>query len=211
MSGFDSSDEENEENVRPVEPIRMDWLNLSHPDLCNTLALSSLPGCRFRDVQRNLQKDLDQISQAGISHAVVLMQTPEFRKYRVPDLVYEYEKRGISVLQVPLVDGGVPTPEEMMEILENLENLIEQSGTRILIHCYGGLGRTCLVAACFLMYLDPNLLPDSVISYLRNVRGPRAVQTVRQWNFIHEFRTMEQEFLGNRNRLRDDSSRSVSR
>ena len=25
---------------------RMDWLNLSHPDLCNTLALSSLPGCR---------------------------------------------------------------------------------------------------------------------------------------------------------------------
>jgi len=52
------------------------------------------------------------------------------RKYRVPDLVYEYEKRGISVLQVPLVDGGVPTPEEMMKILENLENLIEQSGTR---------------------------------------------------------------------------------
>ena len=38
---------------------------------------------------------------------------------------------------------------------------------RILIHCYGGLGRTCLVAACFLMYLDPNLLPDTVISYLR--------------------------------------------
>ena len=52
------------------------------------------------------------------------------RKYRVPHLVFEYEKRGISVLQVPLVDGGVPTPEEMMEILENLENLIEQSGTR---------------------------------------------------------------------------------
>ena len=52
------------------------------------------------------------------------------RKFRVPHLVYEYEKRGISVLQVSLVDGGVPTPEEMTGILENLENLIEQSGTR---------------------------------------------------------------------------------
>ena len=33
-------------------------------------------------------------------------------------------------------------------------------GGRLLLHCYGGLGRTCLVAAAFLLGLDPGLAPE---------------------------------------------------
>ena len=38
------------------------------------------------------------------------------------------------------------------------------------------------------MTVDPSLAPETVIQLLRGVRGPRAVQTVRQYNMIMEYR-----------------------
>ena len=40
-------------------------------------------------------------------------------------------------------------------------------GGRLLVHCYGGLGRTCLVVACYLLGLDSTLAPEAVIAILR--------------------------------------------
>ena len=39
----------------------------------------------------------------------------------------------------------------------------------MLIHCYGGLGRTCLLAAALLLNLDQNLLPADAINLLRYI------------------------------------------
>ena len=63
-------------------------------------------------------------------------------------------------------------------------------GHRVLIHCYGGLGRAVLVAACLLQVIDEDLTPDDAISQMRELRGPRAVQSVKQYNFISEFRDL---------------------
>ena len=76
-----------------------------------------------------------------------------------------------------------------------------------MIHCYGGLGRTCLVAATFLLTVDHSLAPETVIQLLRGVRGPRAVQTVRQYNMIMEFRSLQMQGAEGSY----DRSRSVSR
>ena len=63
-------------------------------------------------------------------------------------------------------------------------------GHRVLIHCYGGLGRAVLVAACLVMIIDEDVGPDEVITQMREIRGPRAVQSVKQYNFISEFRDL---------------------
>ncbi len=63
-------------------------------------------------------------------------------------------------------------------------------GHRVLIHCYGGLGRAVLVAACLIMVVDEDIGGDEVITQLRELRGPRAVQSVKQYNFIREFRDL---------------------
>ena len=50
MADFDSSDDEfemNRENLEPLDDLRVDWVNVGRLGLCNTLALSSLPGCRY--------------------------------------------------------------------------------------------------------------------------------------------------------------------
>ena len=96
-------------------------------------------------------------------------------------------------------------------------------GGRVLVHCYGGLGRTCLLVASLLLTLDPRMSPEAVIRYItvhmyctvhynrfhvrlmRDKRGPRAVQTVRQYNTIMEFRAIEESYM------REGKSRSVSR
>ena len=100
MGEFSSSEDEleNIENQQPrSQPLRMDFINLYRLGLCDCLALSALPGCRFREVQRSLREDIQTILDRGITDVMVLMQPSEFRKYRVPNLLEEYEKHGLMV------------------------------------------------------------------------------------------------------------------
>ncbi|XP_029820020.1 cyclin-dependent kinase inhibitor 3, partial [Manacus vitellinus] len=123
--GFASSDDEAAEE--DPSPLHISWLSLSPLYSSKFLGLCSLPGCRFKDVRRNLQKDV-------VSHS-----------FLQPDVSF--------------------SPS-----------------------CYGGLGRSCLVAACLLLQLSDTLAPQQVIESLRNLRGSGAIQTIKQYNFLHDFR-----------------------
>jgi len=211
MGEFDTSDEEEDfENIAPVEPFRIDWLNIPNLGLCQSLALSSLPGCRFKENRRNIVQDVEAIADHGITDVFILMKSSEFRKYRVPGILDEYDKRGILVHHHPVEDGGLPPDEELMKMIQSLESLVSDPSHRVLIHCYGGLGRTGVFAACFLLSLDKSLLPETAISYIRNSRGARAIQTVRQWNFVQDYRNFEKNYLKSQEEY-EDRSRSVSR
>ena len=207
MGEFSSSEEEFEDRelVRPREELRVDFINLYRLGLCDCLALSALPGCRFRDVQRNLQEDLETLVRRGITHVMVLMEKDELRRYRVPSLLEEYSNHGLQVLHHSMEDGNVPTLHQLFLAVENIKSVISGGG-RLLVHCYGGLGRTCLVVAAFLMSIDPHMTPEYVIDLMREKRGRRAVQTIKQYNMIMEFRGHQQlrELAANR-------SSSVSR
>ena len=208
MGEFSSSEEEVEEEVRVSrDDLRVDFINLYRLGLCDCLALSALPGCRFRDVQRNLKDDLESLLRRGITHVMVLMEEPELRRYRVPGLLQEYSHHGLQVLHHALVDGSVPPLHQLFQAVENIKSVINGGG-RLLVHCYGGLGRTCLVVAAFLMSIDPHMTPQYVIDLLREKRGPRAVQTVRQYNMIMEFRALQHQHAPGTPASR---SRSVSR
>jgi len=208
MGDFDSSDDDNVENLPPLphDQFRIDWLNLPRLGLHNTLALSALPGCRFREQRRNLEEDVEVIAKTGITDVMVLMQAAEFRKYRVPGLLEEYSKQGLEVHHISMEDGCVPGFSVLLEAVFRVQEVVGVGG-RLLVHCYGGLGRTCLVVACYLLGLDSTLAPEAVIAILRSLRGPRAVQTVRQYNMIMEYRGL----LGREELPRDSRSRSVSR
>ena len=210
MGEFSSSEDEvEEERAGRVsrDDLRVDFINLYRLGLCDCLALSALPGCRFRDVQRNLKDDLESLLRRGITHVMVLMEEPELRRYRVPGLLQEYSHHGLQVLHHALVDGSVPPLHQLFQAAANIKSVINGGG-RLLVHCYGGLGRTCLVVAAFLMSIDPHMTPEYVIDLLREKRGPRAVQTVRQYNMIMEFRALQQQHAPGTPASR---SRSVSR
>ncbi|CAH1792013.1 unnamed protein product [Owenia fusiformis] len=205
MSGFDSSDDENEGEV-DLSPFKIDWLDLSYLGLVEPLGISALPGCRFKDVWRNLEADIESIKSLEISDVFCFCSRGELHKYRVTWLLQEYTKADITTYHYPFPDGCTPTIGNLVKMLEQLKlNLME--GKKSLIHCFGGLGRACLVACCFLLYMDPTCTPEVAIAKVQQIRGPRAIQSVKQYNQIHDFRKDYEKY----STQHGEAFRSVSR
>ncbi|XP_030308073.1 cyclin-dependent kinase inhibitor 3 isoform X3 [Calypte anna] len=200
---FDSSDDEAaEEDLRP---LHISWLSLSPVYSSEFLGLCSLPGCRFKDIRRNLQKDLEELKSHGTQDVFVLCTRGELLKYRVPNLLDAYQQHGICVHHHPIPDGDAPDIAQCCKILEELRSCLE-SNRKTIIHCYGGLGRSCLTA-CLLLQLSDALAPQEAIERLRNLRGSGAIQTIKQYNYLHDFRDTLTAHLATKDRI----LRSVSR
>ncbi|NXJ90618.1 CDKN3 inhibitor, partial [Corythaixoides concolor] len=163
-------------------------------------------GCRFMDVRRNLQKDIEELKNYGTQDIFVLCTRGELSKYRVPNLIDTYHQHGICVHHYPIPDGEAPDIDKCCEILEDLRSCLE-SNRNTIIHCYSGLGRSCLIAACLLLQLSDALAPQEVMERLRNLRGSAAIQTIRQYVYLHDFR----ETLSAHLATKDTILRSVSR
>ncbi|XP_042669964.1 cyclin-dependent kinase inhibitor 3 isoform X1 [Centrocercus urophasianus] len=205
VADFDSSDEDaaEEGEGEQAAPLPLSWLPLPPAYSSAFLAVCSLPGCRFKDIRRNLQKDIgessvqsliashchgmDELKSCGTQDVFVLCTKGELLKYRVPNLIDAYQERGICVHHYPIPDGDAPDVTTCCTILEELRSCLE-SNRKTIIHCYGGLGRSCLIAACLLLQLSDVVTPQQAIDSLRELRGSRAIQTVKQYNYIHDFR-----------------------
>ncbi|XP_065492375.1 cyclin-dependent kinase inhibitor 3 isoform X1 [Caloenas nicobarica] len=167
---FDSSDEEAAEG--DPRPLPISWLTLSPVYSSKFLGLCSLP---------------EELKNYGTQDIFVLCTRGELLKYRVPNLIDTYQQHGICVHHYPIPDGDTPDIANCCKILEELKNWLE-SNRKTIIHCYGGLGRSCLIAACLLLWLSDTLAPQQAIDSLRNLRGSGAIQTIKQYNYLHDFR-----------------------
>ncbi|XP_040333114.1 cyclin-dependent kinase inhibitor 3 isoform X3 [Herpailurus yagouaroundi] len=188
-SEFDSSDEEPIEDEQT--PIQISWLPLSRVNCSQFLGLCALP---------------EELKSYGIQDIFVFCTRGELSKYRVPNLLDLYHQYGIIAHHHPIPDGGTPNIASCCEIMEELAICLKNN-RKTLIHCYGGLGRSCLVAACLLLYLSDTVSPEQAIDSLRDLRGSGAIQTIKQYNYLHEFRDKLAAHLSSR----DSLSRSVSR
>jgi len=101
---------------------------------------------------------------------------------------------GMQVIRIPMLEGGVPQ-ENVDIVADQIDNIVElvRSGVNVLIRCKGGIGRASLVAACMLMRLEICPDPDFAVAYLRKVRSPHAVETIRQEDFIDLYYKYNQE------------------
>ncbi|XP_006932930.1 cyclin-dependent kinase inhibitor 3 isoform X4 [Felis catus] len=188
-SEFDSSDEEPIEDEQT--PMQISWLPLSRVNCSQFLGLCALP---------------EELKSYGIQDIFVFCTRGELSKYRVPNLLDLYHQYGIITHHHPIPDGGTPNIASCCEIMEELAICLKNN-RKTLIHCYGGLGRSCLVAACLLLYLSDTVSPEQAIDSLRDLRGSGAIQTIKQYNYLHEFRDKLAAHLSSR----DSLSRSVSR
>ncbi|PIK55390.1 putative cyclin-dependent kinase inhibitor 3 [Apostichopus japonicus] len=177
-NGFSSSDDERDEEV-DTTPFSITWLDLSEYGFSEPLGLSGLPGCRFQETWRSLTADIRTLKNDGIEDVFVFCTRGELKKFRVPRLFDSYSEAGINLHHYPIQDGNVPTTQNCMKMLDELRVNLSR-GDKTLIHCFGGLGRTCLIAACLLLMLDDSLLPEQAIERMRQLQGPRAIQTVKK-------------------------------
>ncbi|XP_065803847.1 cyclin-dependent kinase inhibitor 3 [Labrus bergylta] len=193
---FDSSEDE-EVGEEQLTPFNVSWLPLSMVECSQSLGICALPGCKYKDIRRSLDRDVEELQNQGVHEVFVFCTRGELHKYRVPSLLEVYGQRGFTVHHWPFADGDAPELEQCCHILEELQVSL-QSNRRTVIHCYGGLGRSGLIAACLLLQLSLTMTANKAIEILREQRGGGAIQTVKQYNFLHEFRERYVAFQASR-------------
>ena len=162
--------------------LRIDWL----PETVTgtgKLGLTWLPG--RRDANRNLREDVAAIRDHGVDAVVCLLTDDEYRRYGVTELLNEYRAAGLNVRELPVVDGRVPQPEDMSQLVDWIDGQLGES-KRVLVHCVGGLGRAGTVAACWLR--RRGFAADRAIDTVREARSRRAIETPEQERFVENFR-----------------------
>jgi len=146
------------------------------------IGLTWLPG--RRDAGRVLEEDIRSMRAAGTQGVVCLLSRDEFARYGVDDLLDAYLQAGFEVLHIPTVDGRPPNQQELGEAAGWIQQRVVQ-GWKIVVHCVGGIGRAGTVASCWLR--SRGYGAAEAIAKVREVRGPRAIETRIQEQAIEAF------------------------
>ncbi|WP_394330728.1 dual specificity protein phosphatase family protein [Cytophaga hutchinsonii] len=164
-----------------TDKLRIDFIKSDKID-AHSLALTILPG--RKDYSRDLSEDLKEIKEQQIDCVVSLITKDEMDMYGVPELLDVYKKQGVECLHVPVIDQKIPVKAEI-ERINAFINAQQKKHKKVLIHCVGGLGRSGLVAACYLKSLGyPS---DDAIKIVREARSSRAIESTEQEKFVYDY------------------------
>ena len=102
---------------------------------------------------------------------------------------YEEHLRSSSRAQHPILDNDIPTVDEMRDTLDTIDVALG-GGETVYVHCWGGIGRTGTVIACWLV--RHGRTADEAIELIRDrrratpdfERDPLAPQTTAQRAFV---------------------------
>ena len=113
-----------------------------------TLLAGAYPGDRD---EKTATANLRALIDSGIRHVVNLMEPTE-AAHGVPFRPYadELRARGVTMSSHPIRDVGIPTRTQMKAILNDIDAAID-GGKPVLVHCWGGRGRTGTVIGCWLL------------------------------------------------------------
>jgi protein-tyrosine phosphatase/nicotinamidase-related amidase len=161
--------------------LRVDWIE---PDLIGTgrLGITLCPGRRDRG--RDLGTDLARLRAEGATRILCLLTDSELDWAGVSALGLRAQAAGLAYRRLPIPSQGIPDIAEATELVHWCREATER-GESVVVTSMGGLGRSGTVAACFLV--AARISPEAAIAAVRSARGPRALETVAQEDFIVTF------------------------
>jgi predicted protein tyrosine phosphatase len=104
----------------------------------------------------------------GINHFIDLTEPGELNPYT--PLLFEKARQvkvAMTHQRLSIPDFSVPQPAQMLTIQQAIQSAISQSH-KIYVHCYGGVGRTGTVVACYLV--DQGLSGAQALEELQRLR-----------------------------------------
>jgi hypothetical protein len=138
------------------------------------------------------KKKINQFFAAGIRHFVDLTEVRDQLAPYESILFEEARNSSINVTyqRFPILDNSVPRDSEhLAEILFTIDRRIREEGV-VYLHCWGGVGRTGLVVACWLQ--EHGRTPDDALAELsakwktveKIHRKPESPETQTQVSWI---------------------------
>jgi hypothetical protein len=143
---------------------------------------------RERVIQR-----MDACLAAGLDTFINLTGPDELPPY-LPVLLEQAKThhRKVEDIHLPIRDFGLPTHEEMVNILNNIDNALDKK-RNVYLHCWGGIGRTGTTVGCYLV--RHGMTGDQALAQLaewwqtdpRRTWYPRTPETDEQVQFVQEW------------------------
>lgn len=132
---------------------------------------------------RDLNCDLDAIREWSAAAVVTLLESEELTLLKVERLGKEVLRRNMIWFHLPIVDGSIPNNrfEQEWDVAGEELRSVLRSGSNVLVHCRGGLGRAGTIAARLLIELG--MEPITAIAKVRAVR-PGAIETSEQMTYV---------------------------
>ena len=98
--------------------------------------------------------------------------------------------QGLGYLRysIPILDFHAPTIAQLFKFSILMESV--SPGSKVLIHCQGGIGRTGTMGAAY--WIIKGMTPDAAVERVRKARSG-AVETTDQENVLHDFAARLQE------------------
>lgn len=143
-------------------------------------------------------ESLKELTEAGVTHFVDLtfpkgVDTDHLEPYEhlleelPPEIRPGYSRHSIK-------DLNVPSQAMMKEILSDIDRLIS-AGEVPYVHCWGGVGRTGTVVACYL--INSGMTPDEALTFMAEERKSlerghkTSPETLIQEQFVRNWRQRE--------------------
>ena len=161
--------------------LRVDWVE-SELIGAGRLGITLCPGRRDRG--RDLATDLARLRSEGVTRLLCLLTDSELNWAGVPDLGPRAQAAGLTYHRFPVPDQGTPEVADALELVRWCREAT-QRGQTVVVTCMGGLGRSGTLAACLLV--SAGTAPEAAIAAVRAARGPRALETIAQEDFVVMF------------------------
>lgn len=100
------------------------------------------------------EKRIRDVLAAGVRVFLSLTEPDEKNRQGEPFVPYDHLacewEPAAKCVRFPIRDNDVPTGEEMIAILDAIDGFVD-AGETVYVHCWGGVGRTGTVVACWML------------------------------------------------------------
>ena len=120
--------------------------------------------------------DFEFLRDEGVDVVVSLLED-------VGDEPVRCAEKDFMFLWLPIDDGGAPGPEADA-VVKKIADLI-RTGESVLVHCFGGIGRSSTIAAAVLVLLGET--PAGAFERISAARGLTVPETATQRDWVHAF------------------------
>ncbi len=125
---------------------------------------------------------LEAFREAGVTSVVSLLEDTEACNAGLSAEPTIAETLGMTFITYPIKDYALPVSEpSYLTFVRELWQLIHH-GEQVLVHCYGGIGRSGMVVAGILIY--DGLTPDEAFDYASDKRKHSVPDTAEQKQWV---------------------------
>lgn len=128
-----------------------------------------------------LSDDMTALRDAGVDVLVCLQPASERELAGLADEPDAALRAGLEFLAFPIVDFGVPDHAQVGPLLDTLI-LRLNAGRHVVVHCYGGVGRSSVIAGALLVRLGTSA--ERAWQIIAQARGRPVPETDAQRHWL---------------------------